>query len=369
MSDEAPRQPERTPAPPWRRRRLTRPFLLVVVPAVVALVGLYWYAMSGRYVSTENAYVKADMVAISPDVDGRVIAVEVAENQFVRQGDVLFRLDPEPFQLALDMAEAKMLAVRNDIEGWRAEFRQIEAEIEEARERVQFYAQQADRQRELQGRGITTEVKREEAEVDLMAAQQREAALREKLRTVLAKLGGDPASAAELHPMFRQAEAEHDMAARDLDHAVVRAPVDGMVSRMRLQPGEWLEEGQAAFSIINPATTWIEANLKETQLEHVQIGQQVEIAADAYPSDLWLGKIASISPATGAEFALIPPQNATGNWVKVVQRLPVRIAVVPHDAQPPLRAGMTVTVSIDTEREPELAKFFNRAVAAVKGAD
>jgi membrane fusion protein, multidrug efflux system len=387
VQNRAPCRPEAAPPPrrlepaasvrpaepralPHRRpRRLIRLLLLVVVPAIVGLLGLYWYAMTGRYVSTENAYVKADLVAISPDVDGRVIAVAVAENQFVRQGDVLFRLDPEPFQIALDMAEAKMLTVRNDIEGWRAEFRQIEAEIEEARERVQFYAQQADRQRELQGRGISTEVKREEAEVDLMGAQQREAALREKLRTVLAKLGGDPASAAELHPMYRQAEAERDMAARDLAHAVVRAPVDGMVSPMRLQPGEWLEEGQAAFSIVNPATTWIEANLKETQLEHVEVGQQVEIDADAYPNDLWIGKVASISPATGAEFALIPPQNATGNWVKVVQRLPVRVAVEPVAGQPPLRAGMTVTVSIDTEREPELAKFFNRAVAAVKGAD
>jgi membrane fusion protein (multidrug efflux system) len=355
--------------PRWRSRRLLRPLLLVVVPAIAGLAGLYWYAMTGRYVSTENAYVKADMVAISPDVDGRVVAVEVAENQLVRQGDVLFRLDPEPFQIALDMAEAKMLSVRNDIEAARAEFRQIEAEIDEATERVQFYAHQADRQRELERRGISTEVKLEEAEVDLMGAQQREAALREKLRTVLAKLGGDPASAAELHPMYRQAEAERDRAALDLSHAVVRAPVEGVVSRMRLQPGEWLEEGEPAFSIINPATTWIEANLKETQLEHVVVGQQVEIAADAYPNDLWAGKVASISPATGAEFALIPPQNATGNWVKVVQRLPVRIAVQPRHGQPPLRAGMTVMVSIDTEREPELAKFFNRAVAAVRGDD
>ena len=369
MQDEALSRPD---PPRYRRRRtrrLMRPLLLVVVPTIAGLFGLYWYATTGRYVSTENAYVKADMVAISPEVDGRVIAVGVAENQFVRQGDVLFRLDPEPFQIALDMAEAKMLAVRNDIEGWRAEFRQIEAEIEEARERVQFYAQQAERQRELQGRGISTEVKLEEAEIDLMGAQQRAAAQQEKLRTVLAKLGGDPASAAELHPLYRQAEAERDMAALNLGHAVVRAPVDGMVSRMRLQPGEWLEEGEAAFSVINPATTWIEANLKETQLEHVEIGQQVAIDADAYPSDLWIGKVASISPATGAEFALIPPQNATGNWVKVVQRLPVRIAVEQAEGQPPLRAGMTVTVSIDTEREPELAKFFNRAVAAVKGAD
>jgi membrane fusion protein, multidrug efflux system len=369
MQDQAPCRPEPPSYPRRRPRRLIRPLLLVVVPVVVGLVGLYWYAMTGRYVSTENAYVKADMVAISPDVDGRVVAVEVAENQFVRQGDILFRLDPEPFQIALDLAEAKVLAVRNDIEAARAEFRQIEAEIEEARERVQFYAHQAERQRELQGRGISTEVRLEEAEVELIAAQQRVAALQEKLRTVLAKLGGDPASAAELHPMYRQAEAERDMAALDLGDAVVRAPVDGVVSRMRLQPGEWLEEGEPAFSMINPATTWIEANLKETQLEHVEVGPQVEVEADAYPNDLWLGKVASISPATGAEFALIPPQNATGNWVKVVQRLPVRIAVEPREDQPSLRAGMTVTVSIDTEREPELAKFFNRAVAAVRGRD
>jgi membrane fusion protein (multidrug efflux system) len=387
MQDRAPCRPEPAPHPRrldpaapahqaepvalarGRLRRLIRPLLLVVVPVIVGLGGLYWYAMTGRFVATENAYVKADMVAISPDVAGRVVAVKVAENQFVRQGDVLFRLDPEPFQIALDMAEAKTLAVRNDVEAARAEFRQIEAEIEEARERVQFYTHQAERQRELEGRGISTEVRLEEAEVDLMAAQQRVAALREKLRTVLAKLGGDPASAAELHPMYRQAEAERNMAALDLADAVVRAPVDGVISRMRLQPGEWLEEGEPAFSMINPATTWIEANLKETQLEHVEVGQQVEIEADAYPNDLWIGKVASISPATGAEFALIPPQNATGNWVKVVQRLPVRIAVEPRQDQPALRAGMTVTVSIDTEREPELAKLFNRAVAAVRGAD
>jgi membrane fusion protein (multidrug efflux system) len=341
----------------------------VVVPLLVGFVGLYWYAMSGRYVSTENAYVKADMVAISPDIDGRVVAVDVVENQFVRQGDVLFRLDPEPLRIALDLAEAKMLAVRNDIEASRAEFRQIEAEIAEAAERVRFYQQQAERQRELQGRGIASEVRLEEAEVELLAAGQRVAALQEKLRTVLADLGGNPDNATELHPLFRQAEAERAMAALDLADAVVRAPVGGVVSRMRLEPGEWLEEGEPAFSIIDPATAWIEANLKETQLEHIEVGQQVEIAADAYPATRWIGTVASISPATGAEFALIPPQNATGNWVKVVQRLPVRIAVEPREGQPELRAGMTVAVSIDTEREPELAKFFTRAVAAVRGTD
>jgi len=307
------------------------------------------------------------MVAISPEVDGRVVSVEVAENQRVRKGDVLFRIDPEPFRLTLDLSEAKVLAVRHDIEASRAEFHQIEAEIEEAKARVDFAEQQATRQRQLQGRGIAAKASLDEAEMQLATAKEQVTAMHEKLRTVLAKLGGDPASAVELHPDFRAAEAERDMAALHLKKTEVRAPVDGIVSRMRLQPGEWVEAGEPAFSVIDPASTWVEANLKETQLEHVEVGQRVEIAVDAYSSAGWEGEVASISPATGAEFALIPPQNATGNWVKVVQRLPVRIAVHPRPGQPPLRAGMTVTVTIDTEREPQLAKLAKDAVAAVRG--
>jgi membrane fusion protein (multidrug efflux system) len=362
MTEQTSQEPEP------RRRRALRPVLLGVVPALAGAIGLYWYATSGRYVSTENAYVKSDMVAISPDIDGRVVAVEVVDNQTVEQGDVLFRLDPEPFRIALDMAEAKIVAVRHDVEASRAEFHQIEAEIAEAKERGSFFEQQAVRQRELQERGISAQASLDEAEMELAAAKQRVVGLREKMRTVLAMLGGDPASAVELHPAFREAEAERNMAALDLDDTVVRAPVAGIVSRMRLQPGEWLEEGEPAFSIINPASTWVEANLKETQLENVRVGQRVEIEVDAYPGQVWQGEIVSISPATGAEFALIPPQNATGNWVKVVQRLPVRIAVDPAADQPPLRAGMTVTVTIDTEVEPELAELAKGALAAVRGA-
>jgi membrane fusion protein, multidrug efflux system len=363
MTDQTPPEAEA----PARRRRSLRPVLLGVVPAIAAAIGLYWYASSGRYVSTDNAYVKADMIAISPDVNGRVISVEAAENELVKKGDVLFRIDPEPFRIALDLADAKVLAVRHDVEASRAEFHQIEAEIDAAKARVDFSEQQAKRQRELQGRGIAAKASLDEAEMNLATAKEDVTALHEKLRTVLAKLGGDPASAVELHPDFRAAEAERDMAARDLHKTEVLAPVDGIVSRMRLQPGEWVKEGEPAFSMIDPASTWIEANLKETQLENVRVGQRTEVEVDAYPHDSWQGEVASISPATGAEFALIPPQNATGNWVKVVQRLPVRIVVRPRAGQPPLRAGMTVTVTIDTEREPQLAELAKEAFAAVRG--
>lgn len=352
-----------------RRRRRLRALLIVVLPLAAGLAGLFWYAMSGRYVSTDNAYVKADIVAISPDVDGRVVAVEVVENEIVRQGQVLFRIDPQPFEIALERADAKMRAVRNEIEASRAEFRQVQAEIDEAEERVRFFDQQATRQRGLRTSGITSQVELERSEMEVAAATQRVLALREKMRTVLAKLGGDPASAAELHPLYREAEAEREMAALALADTVVRAPADGIVSRMRLQAGEWVRAGEPAFTVLDPNSTWIEANLKETQLEHVRVGQRVEIALDAYPGHLWRGDVASISPATGAEFAVIPPQNATGNWVKVVQRLPVRITVEPGEGLPPLRAGMTARVAIDTEREPRLARVWGGAVAAVRGSE
>jgi membrane fusion protein, multidrug efflux system len=362
--------PTRVRLRPERRRRLgLRPFLLGVVPLVALLAGGLWWATSGRWVTTENAYVKADIVAVSARVDGRVAAVEVQENQPVAVGEVLFRIDPEPFRIALALAEAKVLAVRHQIEASRAELRQVEAEIEEAQQRVNFFDQQAQRQRELRQSGITSQVALEEMEMELAAARQRVSALREKLSTVLARLGGDPASPTELHPAFRQAEAERDMAALALADATVRAPVAGLVSRMRLQPGEWVEAGVPAFTIVDPGSAWVEANLKETELQHVRQGQAVEVVLDAYPGLVWRGQVDSLSAATGAEFAVIPPQNATGNWVKVVQRLPVRIAIEVDDGLPPLRAGMTARVAIDTEREPQLAQLINQAFATVRGGE
>jgi len=349
------------------QRRMLRPVLLGVVPLVAGLFGLYVYAVSGRYVSTENAYVKADIVAIAPQIDGRVIEVPVEENEHIEKGEVLFRIDPAPFRIALDQAEAELLAVRNEIEALRAEYRQIQAEIEEAKERTTYFEAQAARQRELRERRIAAQARLDEAEMELAAARQRVSALREKLRSVLARLGGDPGNAVERHPDYREAEAAREMAALELAYTTVRAPVSGIISRMRLEPGEWVEKGEPAFTIVDPATIWIEANLKETQLEHVRVGQKVEVRVDAYPGHVWPGRIASISAATGAEFAVIPPQNATGNWVKVVQRVPVRIAVEQRPELPPLRAGMTVAIAVDTEREPGLARIIQGAVAHVRG--
>lgn len=355
LSDEVPR---------WQRagRRFV---LLGVLPALALLAGLGWWAATGRFVATENAYVKASIVAISADIDGRVVAVDVSDDQKVERGDVLFRIDPGTLEIEQDRAAARMVSAKHRIEGWRAEFQGVQAEIEEAEERAAYYWQQADRQRALERRGFSAAVRLEEAELELAAASKRVVALEQKRRAVLAKLGGDSEIATDLHPAYREAVSDREKAALLLKKTTIRAPISGVVSRMRLEPGEWVEEGEPVFTIVDQERSWIEANLKETQLTHVEVGQSVVVEIDSYPDVGWTGRVASISAATGAEFALIPPQNASGNWVKVVQRLPVRIEIDPAEGQPPLRAGMTASIEIDTERETSLAKLVNQAVANV----
>ena len=336
--------------------------LLLIVPAAAAMAGLYWYAQGGRYVTTENAYVKTNMIAIAPNISGRVIEVKVDDNQLVVAGDVLFRVDPEPLHIAISRAEARILTVRNEVESKRAEYAQIEAEIDEVLERQKFLERQYERQKKLQKRGVATAVRLDEAGNQLATSQQTVRALRHKIRRVVADLGGDPLTPVEQHPDYLEAQAERDQSKLMLSYSTVLAPANGFVSRMQLQPGEWVEDGKPVFSVIESRNHWIEANLKETQLTHVMVGQKVTEELDAYPDVIWDGYVQSISAATGAEFSILPPQNATGNWVKVVQRLPARILVSPSTDKPPLRAGMTVTVSIDTERERKMLSIIREAM-------
>ena len=352
-----------------RGRWVKRLILLVVIPVAALLGASYLYAVTGRFVTTENAYVKAHIIAISTDIDGRVTEVFIKNDQRVKAGDILFRLDPDPHWLALKSAEARMATVRQEVEAMRAGFHEVQAEIAEARETVNYYAREAERQRKLSKRGVTTEAKLDEAEFQVASARQRVRALQEKVRTVLAELGGDPERAAELHPKYIEAQTERDVAELHLGYTEVRAPADGIVTQVHLEPGEWLEEGDPAFGLIEADDTWVVANLKETQLTHVREGQVVEVGIDAYPDVTWKARITSIAPATGAEFAVLPPQNASGNWVKVVQRIPVRIDLEPMEGRPTLRAGMTASISIDTERERELLTTVRESLAALRAPD
>lgn len=323
--------------------------LLVGVPLLVAAGAILFWLQGGRFEETENAYVKAHIVAISADVSGRVVEVLVKDNQAVAAGALLFRIDPAPFELAVARAEARMAVVRTEVEGQRGEYRVARAEAAEAESRIGFLERQLERQEKLRAKGMGLESSFDEARHNLDAARKRLEAAREKASRALASLGGDPAIRADAHPSFLAARAARDSGRDELARVRIAAPAAGIVSNMRLQPGERVERGVPVFSLIEDRPVWVEANFKETQLTHMREGQEVAVVADAYPDAKWRGRVSTIAPATKAEFSLLPAQNSSGNWVKVVQRVPVLIALDPTPpGQAPLRAGLTVTARVDT---------------------
>ena len=328
-----------------------RTVLLVVVPLVAVAIGIYVYAESGRYVTTENAYIKSNVVAISADVSGRVEWVGVDDNTLVREGQILFRLDQQPFKIALERSEAELELVRTQVEHLRADYHEAVAQVAAEEEKVRFLTRQLARQKTLKERKLASEQAYDVAAHDLSLAKRQVRVLRQRVQGVLQSLGGNPGIEAEDHPRYLRARTERDQTAIALADTSIEAPVDGVVSNMKLQAGEYVEEGHAVFSIIESGKVWVEANLKETQLTHVLEGQSASITVDAYPGVEWPATVDAIAPATGAEFSVLPPQNATGNWVKVVQRIAVLLDVEQPPKGHPLRAGMTVTVAIDTERE------------------
>jgi membrane fusion protein (multidrug efflux system) len=342
-----------------KARPLLRLVLLVGVPLAAAAVALHLYARGGRHVETDNAYVKAHIIAVSAEVAGRVVEVAVRDNQAVTKGQLLFRIDAAPFEVAIARADAQAAVVRTDLDSLRAEHRVALAEAVEAQARIDFLERQLERQQRLKERGMTRDDAVDEARHNLEAARARLTAVKERTARVLASLGGDPNLPAARHPRSLEAQAARSAAQLDLGHTRVTAAAAGVVSNMKLQPGEYVARGVPVFSIIETGDTWIEANFKETQLAGVRVGQAARIVADAYPGVEWRARVSAIAPATGAEFAVLPPQNATGNWVKIVQRVPVHFAIEQTADQPPLRAGMTVTVSVDTGRARGLPEFLS----------
>ncbi|MEZ5661121.1 MAG: HlyD family secretion protein [Burkholderiaceae bacterium] len=330
---------------------LGRLMLLMAVPLVAIAVGLYFYSTGGRYISTENAYVRADIIAISADIDGRVTSVSVTDNQRVTRGSELFRLDAEPLRALVGEAQAQLQLARVSIDTMRAEYYEAIAAIKTARQQVAYLQRRLDRQAKLIKRGVVTDEAHDQAVHELRVATQQVATLDQHARRTLTNLGGDINIAYEAHPAYQAAQHRLELAQTRERQTIVVAPSDGIVSNMRLQAGEFVQKGQAIFSLVNDTDVWVEANLKETQLTHVVAGQRATLSVDAYPGVQWQAVVANIAPSTGAEFSVLPPQNATGNWVKVVQRVPVRLRIEPQQQAPKLRVGMTVTATIDTQRE------------------
>ena len=354
MSDE-PIAPEAAPGkPPARTRRpRRRVILLVLIPLFGVALLLAFYLRGGRDVETDNAYVKADKVAVSAEVAGIVAEVLVRENEAVVPGQVLFRLAPTPFRVAVAEAEARLAQARVDLAALGAGHRQKQAEIVVARTRLSFAQQEQQRQAELVARGFVSASRFDDARQASALAGQQISVLEQELQRIAVTFGGSANAPADRHPSIRAAHAELERARLDLARTEIRAALPGIASKPpRL--GQFVSVGSVAMALVVSTTPWVEANFTETDLTHIRSGQAARVRVDSYPGVTWLGTVDSLSPATGAEFALIPAQNATGNWVKVVQRVPVRIRLDAAAGQPPLRAGLSATATIATGQRREL---------------
>ena len=346
--------------------RALRPLALIGVPLLVLAGALMFWLQGGRYASTENAFVKADIAQIASEVAGRIIEVRARDHAVVAEGDVLVRLDPEPYRLALAKADAEIDSARATVEALKVSLRETRADAKETENRLAYLEVQAKRQRELSGRGVSSAARVEQADSEEQQARDRLAMLQQRIARVEAALGGDPDKPTDRYAAVREKVALRDRAALDLSHADIKAPRAGVVVNFKLQPGEQVKAQTPLFALVADRRPWVEANFKETDLTYVTVGQKATVVLDMHPDITWDAQVESISPATGAEFAILPPQNASGNWVKVVQRLPVKLRLMERAGEPPLRAGMTAYVSIDTGRKRNLSSIFGSgpAVAA-----
>jgi len=353
------------------RLRLRRP-LMLAGPIVVVIGALWWYVTSGRYVSTDDAYIQAGRTMISTDVSGRVMAIEVHDNQRVVAGQVLFRLDPISYRIAVEDAQAQLGVARLQVESLKATYLQKVADAKGAQETLDYQQREYDRQKKLLGSGVASQAQFDQASNGLEVARQRLASTQHDIGSVLAQLGGNPDIPVEQHPMVQRTQAVVDARNVDLRDTVIRAPENGIVTKVeQLQVGDYITPATPVFSVISDRL-WVEANFKETELTYMRPGQDATVEVDTYPGVEFHATVASLSPGTGLTFSLLPPENATGNWVKVVQRLPVRLNLDEVDPDSPLHAGLSVTVEVDTHhRHPWLvwlergyARFFGSARAA-----
>jgi membrane fusion protein, multidrug efflux system len=339
--------PGALPAPPRKPRRWLRSTLLLLGPLVALTVGGYVYYTSGRVVETDNAYVKADVAIVSAEIAGPIDSVNVRENQRVKAGDVLFTIDNRPFNVAFDRANAQLSAIDDFVEATRASYRQALEQLALARTNLAYEQRELDRLTALAERKLASDVDVDEKRHDRDVAKQEIQVTERALDQIRARLGGDLERPVTEQAAYLAAKSMRDAASLELEHTVVRAPFDGIASKVPTL-GQYVQPGVATMTVVADHDMWIEANYKETDLTHVAVGQPVDIHLDTYPEHRWHGRVESISQATGAEFSVIPAQNATGNWVKVTQRIPVRIAIEMRGDDPELRAGMSAIVDIDT---------------------
>jgi membrane fusion protein, multidrug efflux system len=356
-------------APAGRATRLQRlrwP-LMLVVPVLIA-VAVYLYLTGGRYQSTDDAYIQAATVSISANVAGRVLDVYVHDNEIVKRGDPLYRLDDAPFRIAVSDAEAKLASTRLQIASLKSTYRQRQVELQSAHDSLAYAQRQFDRNKRLLASGIASQAQFDQASNGLDLGHQQVANAEQGVAVALANLGGDPDIAPERHPLVEQAQAALDRARLDLSYTLVKAPADGIVTKVeQLQVGDYITASTPVFSMMSNRV-WVEANFKETELTNMRPGQKATVEVDTYPDAAFTATVQSFSPGTGLTFSLLPPENATGNWVKVVQRLPVRLALDCNDPNLPLlHAGLSATVEVDTHYRHPWLVWIDHTIGRVFG--
>ena len=354
-ASEAKSRPETKPAveapaqsAPKKRRSL-RMMLLVVLPLIAAIGGGTFYLMGGRYISTDNAYVGAQKVLITPDISDKIIHVAVIEGQHVKPGDELFTLDPMPFRLALDTAQAKLAAARSDYDKLTTTLKSLTTLVDLAQKNVEFKRHDVDRKLSLVKSQAGSQADVDTAGAALVTAQLQAQFATQQRDTTLSQLLGNADLPLAQFPEYAQAKAALDNAQRDFGHTIVRAPISGTATQVdNIQVGRFVAAGTPILSVIDDQAPWVDANPKATDITYLRVGQKATLDVDSFPDHTFKGTVVAVSPGTGAQFSILPPQNATGNWVKVVQRVPVRIAFDKDEDTHLLRSGMSVVVDIDT---------------------
>ncbi len=348
------------------RQRLRLP-LMLAGPIVVLIAASWWYLTSGRYVSTDDAYVQAARTMISSDIAGRVVSIAVHDNQRVSKGEELFRIDDRPFRIAVEEATAQFAAARLQIEAMKATYRQKLAELRSAEDTVAYQQREYDRQRQLAASGVAARSTFDQVQNALQTAQHKVTSTQSDANNILAQLGGDPNTPTDQHPSVQRAQAALDKAQLDLSYTVVRAAESGTVTKVeQLQVGSYVTASTPVFAMMSKRI-WIEANFKETELTYMRPGQEATVEIDTYPDVVFKATVVSMSPGTGLSFSLLPPENATGNWVKVVQRLPVRLALEGVGPDTPLHAGLSASVEIDTHHRRAWLAWLDRTTDRLFG--
>jgi membrane fusion protein (multidrug efflux system) len=353
-------------------RRYRRVLLLVVLPLVALMAGLVLYLDGGRYVSTDDAYVGAQKVLITPDISGKIEKVVVREGQRVNQGDVLFEIDPIPFRLAEQQAKATLDQAHTTYDNLRANLKIFGQMADLMQEGVDLKQRDVDRKSTLVKSNFSSQLDLDNSSTGLVTARAELAFVQQQASSAKTQLLGNAELPLEEFPPYMLAKASLGQAERNLDHTVMRAPISGIATQVdQIQLGRFVVAGAPMFSVIDTAKPWVDANLKESDFTHVEVGQQVDIDVDAFPDHAFKGTIGSLSPGTGAQFSILPPQNATGNFVKVVQRVPVRIYFDDNDKYVrKLKAGMSAYTAIDTGHRRSLGALLGfRPAAASQDQD